>query len=244
MKYYIYISETKVDMLFPQIPKPILKRIASSLNIDLKLFGAELSVGIKGNQANETRYAKVKIVSEYIEKNLDVGSIEAPSTYFKGTLPMRYSIFATSKTQVVYFGGTTNNRIVVLGGSPEHLIGNKPSENPRPLSMPASTLAHIAYTLHKLYDQEAHTQIRQDVSIIETYLKPESSLLKVAAIVTTENLMTPELMANTQQLEFLAKTLKQGTTDSFFFNKTPGGLELLESPYVIIGTPIYVAIAD
>jgi len=69
MKYYIYISDAKVDMLYPQIPKPILKRIASSLNIDLKLFGAELNIGAKSNSSDETRYAKVKLVSEYIEKN-------------------------------------------------------------------------------------------------------------------------------------------------------------------------------
>ncbi len=43
MKYYVYTSDAKVDLLHPQIPKPILKKIASSLNIDLKLFGAELS---------------------------------------------------------------------------------------------------------------------------------------------------------------------------------------------------------
>src|SRR6266516_4215438 len=165
MKYYIYISDAKVDMLYPQIPKPILKRIASSLNIDLKLFGAELNIGAKSNLSDETRYAKVKIVSEYIEKNLDVGSIEAPSTYFKGILPMRYTIFAGSKTRVVYFGGTTTHRIVGLGGSPEHLIGNKPSASPGPPIMPSSTLAHIAYALHKLYYQEALSQIRQDGSI-------------------------------------------------------------------------------
>ena len=30
MKYYIYISGTKTDMLYPQIPKPLLKKIASN----------------------------------------------------------------------------------------------------------------------------------------------------------------------------------------------------------------------
>ena len=62
MKYYLYISDTKVDMLYPQIPKPILKRIASSLSIDLKLLGAEVNIGVKGNLSDETRYAKVQIV--------------------------------------------------------------------------------------------------------------------------------------------------------------------------------------
>lgn len=150
MKYYIYISDTKVDMLYPQIPKSILKKNASSLSIDLKFFGAKLSLGIKNNQTDETRIAKVRIVSEYIEKHLDVGTIDAPSTYFKGNLPMRYTIFADSTNQVVYFGGTTTHRIVGLGGSPEHLIGNKPSASQGPV-MPSSNLAHIGHALHKLY---------------------------------------------------------------------------------------------
>src|SRR2546430_14102855 len=106
MKYYIYISDTKIDMLYPQIPKPILKKIASSLSIDLKLLGAEVNIGAKSNPSEETRYAKVKIVSEYIEKHLDVGSVDAASTYFKGTLPMRWGELAESGT--VFFVGYTN----------------------------------------------------------------------------------------------------------------------------------------
>ena len=32
MKYYIYISDTKIDMLYPQIPKSLLKKVASNLS--------------------------------------------------------------------------------------------------------------------------------------------------------------------------------------------------------------------
>lgn len=123
MKYYIYISDTKVDMLYPQIPKPLLKKIASSLNIDLKLFGAELSIGAKGNPSNETRYVKVQIVSEYIEKHLDVGSVDAPSTYFKGKLPMRYG---TLGRDAIYFGGTNSH--IILGLREAQKI-NPPSQH-------------------------------------------------------------------------------------------------------------------
>ena len=90
MKYYIYISDTKIDMLYPQISKSLLKKIASNLSIDLKLLGAELSLGYKSIQAEETRYSKVGIVSEYLEKHFDVGTIDAPKTYFKGDLLMQY----------------------------------------------------------------------------------------------------------------------------------------------------------
>jgi len=243
MKYYIYISDTKVDMLYPQIPPPLLKKIASSLSIDIKVFGSGITVSAKGNQTELTRYSKVQIVSEYIEKYLDVGSIDAPSTYFKGKLPMRYTIFTKSRNQVVYFGGTTAHRIVGLGGSPEHLIGNKPSVSQGP-TMPSSTLANIGHALHKLYYQEEDSQLRQDGSTNETYLNQEDSVLKAAAIVTTENLATRELIASTQRLEFLAKTLKQGAIEFDIVTRTPEGPKLLESPYVIIGTPIYVAIDD
>src|SRR5947209_11465862 len=118
MKYYIYISDTKVDMLYPQIPKPILKRIASSLSIDLKLLGAEVNIGAKSNSPDETHYAKVKIVSEYIEKHLDVGSIDAPSTYFKGKLSMKQG---TLLNQAAYFGGETERTVIGLCGSMKHV---------------------------------------------------------------------------------------------------------------------------
>src|SRR5436309_3024639 len=100
MKYYIYISDTKLDMLYPQIPKALLKRIASELSINLKLLGAEANIVAKNDQSNETRYSKVKIVTEYIEKHLDVGSIDAPSTYFKGTLPMAWGTLQDWGTQL------------------------------------------------------------------------------------------------------------------------------------------------
>ncbi len=120
MKYYIYISDTKVDMLYPQIPKSILKKIASTLSIDLKLLGAEISVAGKGNSSDDTRYSKVQIVSEYIEKHLDVGSIDAPSTYLKGKLSMGWG----PTLGIAYFGGNTARTILGLGGSGHHIIGS------------------------------------------------------------------------------------------------------------------------
>src|SRR5258708_39832202 len=121
MKYYVYISDTKVDMLYPQIPKSLLKKIASNLSIDLKLLGAEVNIGAKGSPSDETRYAKVKIVSEYIEKHLDVGTVDAPSTYVKGRLSMRQGTF---KDQAAYFGGETTQTVLALCGSIKHIIGS------------------------------------------------------------------------------------------------------------------------
>src|SRR6266496_4413294 len=124
VKYYIYLSDAKLDMLYPQIPKSLLKRIASELNISLKLLGAELTAGIKGTQSEETRYSKVRIVSKYIEEHLHLGTVDSPDAYFKGTLPMKWGLLPgdnfytnASETGVVYFGGFSDQTIVGLGGT-------------------------------------------------------------------------------------------------------------------------------
>jgi len=45
MKYYIYISGTKTDMLYPQIPKPLLK----NLNF-VRISGRMLPKGLSNEQ--------------------------------------------------------------------------------------------------------------------------------------------------------------------------------------------------
>jgi hypothetical protein len=40
VKYYLYISDSKVDMLLSQIPHETKKTIAAEFKIDLKLFSA------------------------------------------------------------------------------------------------------------------------------------------------------------------------------------------------------------
>lgn len=90
MKYYLYVSDAKVDMLYSQIDKSLLKKIAVELSINLKPLGAGLGATIKQIQSEETRYSKLRLVVEYVEKHLDVGWIDGPETYFKGSLPMSW----------------------------------------------------------------------------------------------------------------------------------------------------------
>src|SRR6266480_8136240 len=197
MKYYMYISDSKIDMLYPQIPKPILKRIASSLNIDLKLFGAELSVGIKNNQSDETRYAKVRIVSEYIEKNLDIGTVDAPSTYFRGTLPMKWGPPLENEDVVgsgdmVYFGGFTQHTILGLASSMGHVISSNKGST---FEMGISYL----YALFRILAYEPQKPITIIPDVTDDYYN-DMAFLGVQR-------QTGEMIGPKQTLEFLAKTL-------------------------------------
>jgi hypothetical protein len=86
MKFYIYVSDAKLDMLFAQMPMPISKRIAADLSIDLKV----VSVSLTHTPSDASRYSKLKVVTKYIEENEKVGSVGSPRAYFKGVLPMRW----------------------------------------------------------------------------------------------------------------------------------------------------------
>ena len=58
MRYYVYVSDSKVDMLYSQMPSGLRDRIAAELKIDLKV----VSVSVSGRRSEETRYSKLQLV--------------------------------------------------------------------------------------------------------------------------------------------------------------------------------------
>ncbi len=128
LKFYFYISDAKVDMLYRQIPQPLLKSIAAELNINITVLGTGVGTTLKPNQPEETRYSRLKVVQSYIEHHFDVGTVEAPRTYFKGALPMRWGPISApsspSETKWVFLAGSTGQTTLGLAGSRGHLIGN------------------------------------------------------------------------------------------------------------------------
>jgi len=69
-------------MLYSQIPRSIISHLESELKINLHLIG----ISFAKKQMDDTIYSKLQIVSEYINRNMKVGSIQTPSEYFSGTV--------------------------------------------------------------------------------------------------------------------------------------------------------------
>lgn len=86
LKNYLYVSDSKVDMLYAQIPGPLRAKIAVELKIDLKIFSAS----VRPIEQNETRYSKLRLVTRYLEWHMPLGTVQEPGTYFRGRLPMRW----------------------------------------------------------------------------------------------------------------------------------------------------------
>jgi hypothetical protein len=118
MKYYVYVSDAKVEMLYAQIPRAIRDKIVAELKIDLKV----VSLSLKGNPTDETRYSKLRVVSDYLDKE-GVGTVDAPHTYFRGSVPMKWGRFG----ETVYFTGASRGTVIGLGGSARHVIGAAPN---------------------------------------------------------------------------------------------------------------------
>jgi hypothetical protein len=119
---YLYISDTKVDVIVDQIPVGLRDRIAAELKIDLKL----VSLTVQEVRRPENRFARARIAADYVIRNQEVGTVDSPGPYFEGTLPMRWGVYPEERLDdpVVYFAGFTRQTIVGLGGSARHVLGS------------------------------------------------------------------------------------------------------------------------
>lgn len=126
LKYYLYVSKAKLDMLYDQIAFSGKEKKSVEWVLDLKPFKASR----KSEREDEPdRDDKLKAVIEALEQSQIVGTVDEPKEYVKGTLPMRWGIYRdagrpTEEPPLVYFGGRTEQTIFGFGGSSRHVEGN------------------------------------------------------------------------------------------------------------------------
>ncbi|MGC7097439.1 DUF7019 family protein [Amycolatopsis lurida] len=117
-RYYLYISDTKVDMLLAQIDPGFARSRATEVSLDLKVVGAKRSMANSGSD----RIARLERVVRHIEDHGDLGTVDEPGQFFWGLLPMRWGAIE-GRPSAVYFGGRAERTIVGLGGSLRHVVG-------------------------------------------------------------------------------------------------------------------------
>ncbi len=226
MKYYIYISDAKVDMLFPQVPHDIKKKVALEFKMDLKLLSASRKTE---TESEDNRIARLETVVDFIREYGKVGSVDEPDEYIEDSLPMRWGNYSGSSEQspVVYFGAETDKTIVGLGGSMKHLIGSSGDSSAHSHSATPFLLDFLFKELnidHPNPDLEPAREHdrrggRRDFTPIEGVA-----------------LASPQMHGPSQNVEFLAKRLAYGRIE----NLGP----ILEGRSSLLATPLYIAMAD
>lgn len=225
LKHYVYVSDTKVDMYYAQIPPPLLAGIAAELTVDLKVLGSGVSTTLKKEQAEKTRYDKLQVVVKYLEehRSSDIGWIDAPLVYFKGTLPMFWGKLPTrDNTKMVFFAGATEQTLLVLGGSAYHVIGK----------VGDATIGESSSDLPSLVDILGEELQLQPRSLDREDFYDEDAALNAIEV------MTRKMKGTAQHLEFLAKRL------AYDPSSLTHGRTRRRAKHVLFGTPIYVALAE
>jgi hypothetical protein len=121
LKYYVYLSATKVDMLYSQIPPAFLKGAEAELKINL----AVVSSSIKGRGPEEATElpARTAAVASYIREQNGVGTVDNPQQWIEGGTSMRWGCVREYASDIAFFGGKVGDKTIALLGSSDSLIG-------------------------------------------------------------------------------------------------------------------------
>jgi hypothetical protein len=125
MRYYLYVSSAKVDMLWSQISMEDLKRIAAELRVDV----GGLSASVKSQPTDPNLYTKLDVVLRYLNRRQLVGALDEPRAFFRGTIPMRmqevdfYRGSAGDGRMVLFSGSAESDKVVGLIGSAAFVTG-------------------------------------------------------------------------------------------------------------------------
>jgi hypothetical protein len=230
VKYYIYVSDSKVDMLFPQVPHEIKKKIATEWKIDLKILSASRK---SETEAEENRVVRLEAVTSFIQEYGNIGSIEEPADYIYGTLDMKWASLPAADVPVVYFIASTGNTYLCLAGSPKHMLGNLHGESGYVSSSATPLMVHHLAQCLESQDMSGGPLTDANLELLRknNYGKAASFTGTQLALETVRRAVV-ELSGPEQQFEFLAKRLLEG--------QPPGD----GTKKCLLLSPLYLALAS
>jgi hypothetical protein len=130
MRYFIYLSAKKIEMLFPQLPKSMLGRLASA--IKFKAMGVEASLAKSSSDLSDTSAlsAKALAIERYLCRKGHVQElghgdrVAKDVTYISGRVDARWGRIIDYASDIAFFGGSLGRTHVALIGSAVCLLGS------------------------------------------------------------------------------------------------------------------------
>lgn len=241
IRYYLYVSDTKLDMLFEQIDQRLRKRISAELQVDLKLIS--VTVRNADNPAL-TRAAKLCVVECFLDRYHHVGTIDEPGDeYFRGAVKMGWGWLGHSlspdpvtrnRPEMVFFQGWHGHHTVGLAGSPKHVLGS--GHSGEDVRWGYSSLR--PYILKVLHDHVASEPDVADSAGRMTFTGPFGNH-GIGEALNNEWFFPEQRPGEAPRLEFLAVSLQQVTQRQARQDAGFG-----DARHTVLGTPLYVAVAS
>jgi hypothetical protein len=219
VRYYLYISDAKVEMLLPQVPNAERKKVAAKFGFDVKILKGSISTE---RQSLDSLVSRLHTVEDYILATEHVGNVTQTASWFKGKLNMKAADIGEN---AVLFISQLPDSMIALGGSAHHLIGSVSRDK---VKISLSFGPHLANELRNMVETQARqiiwspeSELRDSVSVgISQGFFAWSSLIGQAWRKTKGPFLS---------VEFLARRLAS---------------ETYEHGNVTLGTPLYIAMAD
>jgi hypothetical protein len=227
VKYYLYISDEKVEMLAGQLKRGA-GEVLSSWNVNVGPVGG----GATLRPVPAARYKQLEKIRRHVLTREDCGTIDDPGAYVIDSLPVRWGPFGADSA-ITFFTGATARTVFALGGSTASLVQPPPREGggayPRGGSATdilISTLLHaFGRTDHPNYDPTAAEYpgalCDAVTGLAADYARP----------------YYPEA-----EVEFLAKRLVVGEQQRSYRFEVDAAFETPET--VFLGSPLYVAMSS
>ena len=261
LRYYVYVSDTKIDQLFAQIPSKLLKKISIETSIDLKV----IRLTVKQNPSEENRISRLRVVERFIHQKGEVGTVDQPAQWIQGTLNLRWGPLPRSvrdplptgldpvrtsgddfwtmpaeelgfvHSNVVFFVGRSDRNLIGMCGSMRHVLGAAPTTPNDPRTWGIGSVGFTTTsTLEAWLGQPIELESEPE-SLVDHSL-PELPLPQALAIVTGK---WKEAKVPRQKLVFLAKRLS--AFPGMSAEESPSQKAI---PGAVLATPLFVAQAD
>ena len=224
LRYYLYVSDTKLDMLFDQMDQKLRKRISAEVKVDLKIASLTLR---EAADPGPTRMAKLRIIERFIDEHHHVGDFSKPGTeYFRGQMGMRWGRVEHTPAVCFVARESLGTRGLILAGSMRHVLSEAPFVGDNS-GYSGSQMWNIVEIFEKLSTgamvrdlPSKHQARKRDSNVYEAWHYLQGTSL--AGRLRAHNPFT----ASKEHLDFLAVPLAE-------FNS--------RLPRILVGTPLYVA---
>lgn len=219
MKYYVYVSPSKVDMLFPQIPLKRRHKLSTEFGFNLGI--ASVKVASERNMSEEVTH-RAQAISAHLDDSDSLGTLADPKEWIIDQAVVRVATFSENPN-VVFFLGQSKELNFAIGGSSANLIGASNSDT---INIGWSFLPRLLGAFEEVIT--SRSKLQDEVGEVAWYLTCEDgfggeswySLLDAAL----RFLQGPEM-----RVEFVAKSLLYGRKESH-----------PQTDFGLLATPLYV----
>lgn len=235
MKYYVYVSESKINMLYDQMGRPEKKERSSTLEFNLKLVKGKFE---RSKGVPENKFTKLNEAIKGLEKEQLIGSVPEDYPYIRGCIQMKWGTLAApklSESPISFWGHWSDNLTLALAGSKYHLLGEQRgsctdsgSSAPAILSWLVRELEILRTNFPLEYDSFWERADKGSEEIPD-YLSTDH---KIADTIFEA---VKRMIGDESKYEFVAKVLKR-----FHWKNMPPG----EEGFIILATPLYVALVE